>query len=195
MADSAQEDAVVAADAALAGVQRTRVRIAPELQQDVEQFLYYEAELLDNREIAEWVDLMTDDVRYFMPLRRNRGQRERDREYSGDGDTAYFDESNASLRMRLAKLQTNVAWAEEPPSRTRHLITNVRIRPLGDIEFEVKSAFLLYRNRAERQTDVFAGERIDVLRRGATAVGWQIARRVIHLDQAVLLANNLSVFF
>ena len=59
----------------------------------------------------------------------------------------------------------------------------------------MKSAFLLYRNRAERQTDVLAGERIDVLRRAATSAGWQITRRVIHLDQTVLLANNLSGFF
>ena len=118
MAGNGNEDVVAAVADEPFVAPGARVRIAPELQQEIEQFLYLEAELLDDRQIAAWVELMTEDVRYFMPLRRNRGLRERDREYSADGDTAYFDESKASLRMRLAKLQTNVAWAEEPPSRS-----------------------------------------------------------------------------
>ena len=170
--------------------------VSPELQQEIEQFLYFEAGLLDDHQIAEWMDLMAKDIHYFMPLRSNRGPRERNKEYSGAHDIAYFDESKASLDLRLRKLQTGVAWAEEPPSRTRHLVTNVRISPLANPnEYEVKSAFLLYRNRAEHQTDVFAGERIDGLRRSDSAAGFEIFKRHIHLDQSTLLANNLSIFF
>lgn len=166
------------------------------LQQEIEQFLYHEAELLDDRKIAEWVDLMADDIHYSMPLRTTRGPRERNLELSGAHDIAYFDESKASLQLRLRKLQTGTAWAEEPPSRTRHLVTNVRISQGARVdEYEVKSAFLLYRNRSERQTDIFAGERTDGLRRVNAPAGFEIFRRLILLDQATLEANNLSIFF
>ena len=166
------------------------------MQQEIEQFLYFEAGLLDDHQIAEWMGLMASDIHYFMPLRSNRGPRERDREFSSVHDIAYFDESKASLDLRLRKLQTGVAWAEEPPSRTRHLVTNVRISQLANPkEYEVKSAFLLYRNRAEHQTDIFAGERIDGLRRIESDTGFEIFKRHIHLDQSTLLANNLSIFF
>lgn len=176
--------------------QSPKAIVSPELQQEIEQFLYFEASLLDDHLIADWMGLMAADIHYFMPLRTNRGPRERDREFSGLRDIAYFDESKASLDLRLRKLQTGVAWAEEPPSRTRHMVTNVRITALANpTEYEVKSVFLLYRNRAETQTDIFAGMRIDGLRRIESAAGFEIFKRHIHLDQSTLLANNLSIFF
>ena len=87
-----------------------------------------------------------------------------------------------------------MAWAEDPPSRTRHLVTNVVIRPRAtDAEYDVSSNFLLYRTRLETDLNIFAGCREDVLRKAAG--GWKIARRKIILDQNVILAKNLSVFF
>jgi biphenyl 2,3-dioxygenase beta subunit len=59
----------------------------------------------------------------------------------------------------------------------------------------VSSAFILYRNRLERQVDIFAGERRDVLRRADNGLGFKIAKRTILLDQSTLLSNNLSMFF
>ena len=60
-------------------------------------------------------------------------------------------------------------------------------------EVTVKSRFLVYRNRVETETDFLVGKREDLLRR--VNGGWQIARRKIVLDQNVLLAKNLTVFF
>ena len=87
-----------------------------------------------------------------------------------------------------------MAWAEDPPSRTRHMISNVEVEP-GESEAEVKvySNFLVYRSRAETEEDFYVGTRRDVLRR--VEGGWKIARRRMVLDQAVLTAKNLSVFF
>lgn len=165
------------------------------LQHEVEQFLYHEAELLDDQRIEEWTALLADDVRYFVPLRMNVGPRDRAREWSGDTDLAYMDEDKQSMLMRLRKLQSGQAWAEEPPSRTRHMITNIRINA-GDEpdEFAVKSALLCYRNRTERQTDFLVGERRDVLRRTDREPGFTIARRTVLLDQSTFLSNNLSFF-
>jgi 3-phenylpropionate/cinnamic acid dioxygenase small subunit len=169
--------------------------VGPALQYNIEQFLFLEAELLDDNQLDSWLALMTDDIHYFMPLRSNRSPRERDKEWSGPDEFAYFDDGKASLELRLRKLKTGAAWAEEPPSRTRHLITNVRVQA-RDIanEFEVKSNFLVYRNRSERQVDILAGERRDVLRATASEGQFKIAKRLILLDQATFLANNLSFF-
>jgi 3-phenylpropionate/cinnamic acid dioxygenase small subunit len=169
--------------------------VSRDLQQEIEQFLFYEAALLNERRFDEWLDVLGDDIRYFMPLRGTRGSRDQESALSGDGDIAYFDDSKASLLLRIRRLKTSSAWAEEPPSRTRRFLTNVRITPLATDEYEVSSAFLLYRNRAERQTDLFAGERIDGLRRRAGSPGFEIFARTILIDQATLVANNISFFF
>jgi len=169
--------------------------VSRDLQQEIEQFLFYEAALLNERRFDEWLDVLTEDIRYFMPLRATKGSRDSQSELSGDGDIAYFDDSKTSLLLRIRRLKTSSAWAEEPPSRTRRFLTNIRITPLESEEFEVSSAFLLYRNRAERQTDIFAGERIDGLRRRAGSPGFEIFARTILIDQATLMANNISFFF
>ena len=168
--------------------------VTAELQHEVEQFLYAEARLLDERRYREWFALLADDLRYVMPLRYNRLARERDHELSGPDESAWFDETKASIDMRIKRLETGLAWAEEPPSRVRHLITNVSIE-VRDAELEVRSCFHVYRSRLERQVDQFTGERTDRLRRAHTPLGWQLASRRIVLDQATLLSNNLSVFF
>lgn len=130
-----------------------------------------------------------------MPTRRTTLRRERDREYSAADEVALFDEDKPSMGVRVRRLNTGLAWAEEPPSRTRHLVTNVRIADSGNGEYEMRSYFALHRSRLERDVDLFYGERIDRLRQTDTPFGFVIARRAIHLDQATLLAPNLSMFF
>jgi 3-phenylpropionate/cinnamic acid dioxygenase small subunit len=168
--------------------------VTPELQQEIEQFLYLEAALLDDGDYHGWLDVLADDIHYWMPTRYNRTRRERHLDTSAENELAFFDDDKASLRMRVKRLDTGMAWAEDPPSRTRHLVTNVQIRPRSaDGEYDVTSAFLLYRTRLETDQNIFAGRREDVMRK--TPSGWRIARRKILLDQSVVLAKNLSVLF
>ncbi len=176
---------------------RTSPDVTPELQLEIERFLYAEAALLDRSDIAAWFELLADDIRYLMPVGTNRlGNDAAAREFTPEKQAAFFDETKTSMRQRLKRLQSGLAWAELPVSRTRHLITNVLVEPTPvDGEYRVESCFLVYRSRLERQVDLFAGVRDDLLRRTSGALGWQIARRTIHLDQATLLANNLSIFF
>jgi 3-phenylpropionate/cinnamic acid dioxygenase small subunit len=163
------------------------------LQHEVEQFLYREAELLDDREYVAWLELLAPDIHYWVPLRRNRTLRDLDQENSGPSEAAHFDDDHTSLGWRVTKLGTGMAWGEDPPSRTRRIVGNVRITPTPDPgEHTVRSNLLLYRNRLEVETDVFACERTDVLRR--TDTGFRIARRTVLLDQAVVLSKNISVF-
>src|ERR1035441_506454 len=120
-------------------------RVSPELQQEIEQFLYHESRVLDERRFEEWYDLLTDDIHYFMPTRYNRLKREADKEFSGPNDAAFFDEDKRSIAQRIRRLNTGMAWAEAPPSRTRHMVSNVVIRPRGNGEYEVDCYFMLYR--------------------------------------------------
>jgi biphenyl 2,3-dioxygenase beta subunit len=163
------------------------------LRQQVEEFYYLEAELLDERKLREWLALLTDDVRYWMPIRRNTFERPNDitDELSKPGESYYFDDDMKSLKIRVERAYAKTAWAEVPPSRTRHLITNVRIKQEDGDEIEVHSNFLVYRTRMETDKDMFVGTRQDLLRRAGG--GFKIARRTIILDQAVLDAKNISV--
>jgi len=163
-------------------------------RQEVEDFLYHEAELLDERRYEEWLDLFTDDLHYWMPMRRNVPADEMERELTRDGrDVNWFDEGKDTLTRRVKQIRTGVHWAEQPPSRICHMVSNVQIVRASPDEVEVKSRFLIYRNRVETETDLLVGKREDLLRR--VAGGFQIARRKILLDQSVLLAKNLTFFF
>lgn len=157
----------------------------------VEQFLYLEAELLDDGRFEEWLDVLADDIEYLMPTRVTRSR--------GDGseflpDMYHFEENKYRLRKRVERLGSEYAWAEDPPSRTRHAVSNVRVRlGEGPGAFAVRSVLLLYRSRGETADhDLLSAERHDVVRREHD--GWKLARRVILLDQATVATHNLSVF-
>ena len=170
-------------------------RVTPDLQHEIEQFLYHESRVLDEHRYEEWYELLAADLHYFMPTRYNRLRREADKEFSAADEAAFFDEDKASIATRIRRLNTGMAWAEDPPSRTRHIVSNVVIRPRANDEYEVDCYYLLYRSRLEREVEIFVGMRHDVLRRAQNAAGFQIARRTIILDQSILLARNLSFFF
>ena len=177
-----------------------------EILREVEQFLYREARLLDERRFHEWLELLTDDIRYWMANRTNRYPKsskaiailDPDRYVEDDltkeDELAILDETKQTLSQRVARLDTGMAWAEDPPSRSRHLITNIEVEPCDAAsEVRVHSNFMVYRSRAETEQDFYIGARRDVLRRVAGT--WKIATRKIILDQNVLMAKNVSIFF
>ena len=171
-----------------------------ELKQDVEDFLFTEAELLDERRFSEWLDLLADDLCYFMPIRSNVkfGQHaQRENTIQGQG-ISWFDEDKWTLTKRVEQILTGAHFAEEPLSRICHMVSNVQVldaRPSAEAaeEVTVKSRFLVYQNRLESETYLFVGKRTDVLRRSDDS--WKIIRREIILDQNILQAKSLTVFF
>ena len=169
------------------------------LTQEIAGFLYDEAELLDERRHDEWLALLSDDIRYWMPMRRNVKYGDTAREFTREGDDiSWFDEGKDTLTRRVRQIQTGIHWAEEPQSRITHMVSNVQLlaaTPDASTPREVtaKCRFLIYRNRVETETDLLVGKREDTLRRGDS--GWQIARRKIILDQNVLMSKNLTFFF
>jgi 3-phenylpropionate/cinnamic acid dioxygenase small subunit len=173
---------------------------------EIEQFLYREARLLDERRFHEWLDLLTDDVRYWMATRGNRYPRSSkaiaildparlpNDDSAEEEALAILDEDKATLSGRVARLETGMAWAEDPPSRTRHFIANIELSPAGSAaEIEVCCNIIVYKSRSETEQDFYVGARRDLLRQCGDA--WKIARRKVILDQNVLLAKNVSIFF
>ncbi len=170
------------------------------LKEEIEEFLYEEADLLDQRRFSEWLALLADDLHYFMPMRRNVqfGSHAAAENTRAGEDISWFDEDKWTLSKRVDQILTGIHWAEEPLSRVCHLVSNIRLveaRPSAAAAEEavVTSRFLVYQNRVETETYLFVGRRTDLLRRRGG--GWQLSRREILLDQNVLLAKNLTVFF
>ncbi len=163
------------------------------LQLEIERALYHEAAILDAHDYAAWLDLLTDDVTYWVPVRSTRSAADVQHEFTGVGDVAHFDEDRKMLEIRVEKLQSGYAWAEDPPSRTRHCVTNIEIVERDGDDVTVHANMIVYRSRLDVDVDWWVGRRMDRLRR--VDGRWKLARREVYLDQTVLMSKNLSVFF
>jgi 3-phenylpropionate/cinnamic acid dioxygenase small subunit len=183
------EVAAVMTDTALQALERLLLR------EEIEQFLYMEADLLDERKFDEWIELIADDIHYHMPIRRNVKFGEQHRENSSaQNEISWFDEGKRTLSGRVRQINTGIHWCEEPFSRIRHIVSNVRVVEVDGDEVKVNSNFFVWQNRLRDEVNLFAGKREDVLRRDETT-GWKIAKRLILLDQNVLLAKVITTFF
>ncbi len=165
--------------------------ITPELQNEMTNFLYQEAYYLDNRMYKEWLELLTDDIEYKMPLRET---------VEGVGvdnistDSFFFEESKSSLRTRVNRLYTKSAWVENPATRQRHFISNVYVEPgANPDEYKVRNYFLFKRSRGST-TDIeqMFGERHDIIRK--VDGQWKLAARTVYPDQSVITTMNMSMF-
>lgn len=154
-------------------------------------WLVDEAWLLDERDWDEWLARLADDVHYLMPVRVTTA-------LAAGFDTspgmAHFDEDKYSLTRRVARFRTEHAWTEDPPSRVRHHLGNVRTFAATDPDhLVVESAVLLFRSRGDvHEGAVVSAGREDVLRR--TEHGLRLARRTILVDDSVIRMQNLAIF-
>ncbi|MES2536998.1 MAG: 3-phenylpropionate/cinnamic acid dioxygenase subunit beta [Pseudomonadota bacterium] len=164
-----------------------------ELVFEVEQFLYREARFLDEERYEEWLGLMTDDIHYWMPGIQARYRKDKKLRYDPDR-MAHFDDDMLGLRRRVTRFMHDTAWAEDPPTRTCHMISGVEVELSERAgELIVHSVFVTCRGRNETEEDMLCGRRKDLLRRNEQG-GLRLARREIYITQAVLLAKNLNIF-
>jgi 3-phenylpropionate/cinnamic acid dioxygenase small subunit len=171
-----------------------RVPVGSEIYNRITEFLYDEARLLDQIRLTEWTKLLDTDLVYTAPLRETRTLV--DQSKSVVRTVQHFHDNYRSIMGRVMRLTaTKSAWAEDPPSRTRRLVTNVFVETTAkDDEFEVKSYLLVTRSRFNHdEYDLISGERHDLVRRAADS-SFKLARREIILDQAVLGTPNLAIF-
>lgn len=166
-----------------------------ELHHQISQFLYREAKLLDDWKFREWLDVLAEDISYT--LRTTPNAQTRDRRRSIEPPTTWvFNDTKDLLERRVARLETGMAWAEEPPSRTTHMVSNIIVEPTEvDGEYDVYVTYLLYRTQKEKDVTIYCGKRHDKIRQVDSEQGFQIFNRKITLDQATYNSHNLSVFF
>lgn len=165
-----------------------------ELWFSVTQFYTREARYLDDLEFTKWVDLLAPDLRYWMPIVSNRIGRGIGTELTERGHLAHFEDDFESMRNRVKRLATGRAWAETPPGRTNHMVTNVEITDQENGLTHVTSKFLIYRSHMETDQEIFSGTRKDILRPDADT-SWKVVDRTIILDHAVLTQKSLGIFF
>jgi 3-phenylpropionate/cinnamic acid dioxygenase small subunit len=162
-----------------------------ETRESIRDFLYLEAMALDERRFRDWLAMFAEDARYEIPVRVSR---EKLAEWELSPVSRIFDDTKQTLEVRINRLETDFAWSEQPPSRTRHYVTNVIVRPTETAgEYLALSNCLLYRSRgSDPDASLFSVQRRDVLR--DTSSDWLIVHRWGALDQALVNAHNLSVF-
>ena len=167
----------------------THVPLGSAEYNQVLEWLYREAALLDSGQFEGWLGLMAPDISYEMPTRQSVYPKD------GEGyshDFGFFAENHASLETRVKRLGTEQAWAEQPGSRTRHFVSNLLLDKCESGEFHAATCFMVTRIRSDLPYDFFTGERRDVLR--MTDDGLRLAKRTILFDQTVLKSYNLSIF-
>ncbi|UGS38228.1 aromatic-ring-hydroxylating dioxygenase subunit beta [Capillimicrobium parvum] len=162
-----------------------------QFEREATAFLHHEAQLQDERAFEAWLQLLDPEIRYRVPVRVTMPE--------GQGPEHsevmfHFDETRQTLGMRVARLYSGDAWAEVPPSRTRHFVSNVRVTADGGPDrLLVRSNLLFVRIRGDEvQSQSLTAERRDVLRHDGGA--WRLLDRLVLLDATTLPTYNLAFF-
>lgn len=157
---------------------------------EAQKLLVKESELLDNKEYSKWLQMLTEDVTYKIPVRQTR-EKGSDDEFT---EMYHLNDNRYRIEKRIQRFESEFAWAEDPPTRTRHFVTNVRVKETNSEDVPVISNLLLSWVRGDDpDPEIISAEREDRLR--YTDNGWKICERVVLLDQTVLPIHNISVFF
>ena len=172
------------------------VGVTLELQWEIEQFLYAEARLLDNREFEQWYELLADEIHYYMPARSFVYEEQVREGFSGGFGGSNFDDDKERMGHRVRKLLTGRDHIERPHSMLRHHVNNVQVEPQDAPDtYRVRSYFIVTRLRHTRFKDIYSGEKTDILRRAPNSLGWEIVKREILLDETTMLGGGIGFFF
>lgn len=160
---------------------------------EIATFLKREARLLDSERYDDWLAMLTEDIHYWMPAIESRRRANNGGATHLPGRMAFFDDFMEHLEKRVARFKQPTAWAEDPPTRHVHVISNVEAYPAeNEAEYLVYSTFVNYRSRIETDNDMLIGRRSDLIRR--TAQGLRLARRKIVITQTLLQTKNINTF-
>jgi 3-phenylpropionate/cinnamic acid dioxygenase small subunit len=166
--------------------------VSLELHHEIEQFYFREARLFGEQRYREWLESMVDEnIHYYLPIFEARYRD--DRKPPPVFPPAIYDDDYRDLDERIKRLETNLVWMEDPPSRIRHMVSNIETyqdEETGD--FLGYSNFLVCRNKGEREQVILVGSREDQLRRDGSA--FKLKRRTIKIPQRVILDTNLYYF-
>jgi 3-phenylpropionate/cinnamic acid dioxygenase small subunit len=156
-------------------------RLAP---QDVQQFIIFEAQLLNEKHFEQWFSLLADEIVYWVPAREGQT--------SGKTEASIIYDDQELIRSRITRLRHPKMWSQQPPARTLRLVSNIML----DHDFEssgiVHSDFAMFEFRNNEQR-IFGGSYEHQLRRVDGA--FKIARKTVRLINAEGTLWNLAVPF
>ncbi len=160
------------------------------LRLEFEELLIDEAWLLDTDQLEAWLELFTDDLVYRAPVRSNVSRLAE--ALDDPRRLTHIEDSRFSLGLRVQRLRTGAAHAEEPPSRVRHCVSNVKILDQQDPQrVQVASNVMVFRSREGRDEHFFVAQRRDWWQRVDDQ--WRCSQRLILLDHDVM--ENITIFF
>jgi 3-phenylpropionate/cinnamic acid dioxygenase small subunit len=168
-----------------------QIRYGEPVYNEVMHFLIEEAWLLDEGQFGDWLALLAEDICVTMPTRQSTHRA------AGPGfsnSMVWLREDHASLAFKVKRFQGDSAFNEDPPSRTRRVVSGLRLFETATPgEYLAQNTLQLRRARGDQHVaDQFSARRDDVLRR--VGDNWKVARRTIFMDQSVLGLPNLSLF-
>lgn len=160
---------------------------------EIERFLFREVRLLEDERYEEWLGTMTDDIHYWMPGIQTRFRKDKAPRYSHTR-MAHFDDDMLNLRRRVTRSLHETAWAEDPPTRSIYMLSNIEVEPVENTdEYIVRSVILNVRGRSETEESWLMARRKDTIRRIGDG-HFRLSKREIYITQSVLLAKNLNIF-
>jgi 3-phenylpropionate/cinnamic acid dioxygenase small subunit len=174
-------------------VRANRIASATSIYSDIVDFLYDEAEMLDNLEFKAWAATLAKDLEYNVPIRHTRSSRQLKETYVRTVQHMHDDYGSIMLRI-MRMTDTKSAWGEDPPSRCKRLVTNVRVyKTQKPNEYKVQSYELVTRSRFDSDHfDLIPCERHDIIRKDGSSL--LLARREALIDQTVIGTPNLGIF-
>ena len=167
------------------------IAVSTQAHADLWDFLIDESAMLDEHQYAQWLQLLTDDFVYVMPVPRSTEDMS---ESAYDDSTFLANESKSFLSMRFARVESDHAWSERPRAFTRHFITNFRvIGEADDQTFTVVTNALVYRSRQPAPVTLSSAGRRDVIVRSAE--GFKLQHRTVFLDTELPEDGQLAVIY
>ena len=178
--------------------------ITRDLIGDVEQFLFREARLLDERQFQQWQALLAEDIRYTMPsrhtpfldpkLRETEALLNVEQELSQGVEPPHRDENYLTLSIRVMRSFKINSWTDNPPIRTTRLVSNVEVQPAEEEGcYQVYSNVMISYSRHQKDNHMFTARRRDILR--IVDGDFRIAKREIIIDWNVVTGPSLGIFF
>jgi 3-phenylpropionate/cinnamic acid dioxygenase small subunit len=175
-ADHSPRAAAGTVDSAADALPRTGLVVAGDVQREVEQFLYREAELLDGKHWQAFIDLFADDGVYWMPVTREQTEWE--------GSPSIFAEDRLMMEIRKGRVSHPNAWSQAPMWETNHLVSHVAIESASATTIEVRSRFHMMELRRDALRHFGGSYRHTLVRDGAGALKIRLQRVDLFNGQA-----------
>jgi 3-phenylpropionate/cinnamic acid dioxygenase small subunit len=169
----------------------------------IEQFYFREARLLDDRKFQEWYSLLSEDVRYTIPtrhtpmldpqLRETEAVLNIKQELNHGLEPPLRDDNYLTLMIRTTRAFKLNAWADNPPPRTRRIVSNLEVYETSENRYQTFTNVMMSYSRHDRNNHIYTFQRQDELIKDNE--GFRLSARDIILDWNVVTGPSVGLIF